>query len=206
MEYPFSFWDKRYSDDAYIYGTLPNRYFKDKLDAIPNPGRLLLLAEGEGRNAVYAAEKGWQVSAVDFSRTAQDKALKLAAARGVSIDYQVGNVQDYPFDSNGPWDAIGLIYAHFPSTLRSSIHQKCAAALAPNGTLILEAFNRNQMNRLSGGPKNIDLLYSKQHLEADFEGADGIQILELGEATVSLQEGLGHEGLGDVVRFLGIRI
>ena len=206
MEYPHTFWDKRYSEEAYTYGMAPNKYFKAKLDAMPTPGRLLLLAEGEGRNAVYAAEQGWQVSAVDFSRKAQEKALKLAAERGVSIDYQVANVQDYSFDANGPWDVIGLIYAHFPPALRARIHHKCVAALAPSGTLILESFNRRQMNRLSGGPKNIDLLYTKRLLEDDFEGQNSMKTLELYESTVFLQEGFGHEGLGDVVRLIGLKV
>ena len=199
MDNPKKFWDNRYAEASYTYGTKPNVYFKNQLDALPNPGRLLLLAEGEGRNAVYAAQKGWEVTAVDFSEKGKQKALALAAQNGVEIEYIVANLQTYDFIKTGPWDAIGLIYAHFPSEFRGSIHRKCAKALRPGGHIILEAFNRKQLNRLSGGPNDIDFLYSKILLEDDFEGLD---YLEGGESTVFLTEGEGHAGLADVVRYL----
>lgn len=193
------FWNDRYSKADYTYGILPNHFFKQQLDAIPTPGRLLLLAEGEGRNAVYAAQKGWQVTAVDLSEKGREKALALAAAHGVSLEYQIAKIQDYPFAQNGPWDAIGLIYAHFPPEIRFKIHQKCVKALRPGGHLILEAFNRKQLGRLSGGPKDPDMLYSKTTLEDDFEP---LELLEAGAYTVYLEEGEGHNGLAEVVRIL----
>ncbi len=154
MENPQHFWDNRYSETAYTYGTQPNVYFKKQLDAIPKPGRLLLLAEGEGRNAVYAAQKGWAVTAVDFSEKGKEKALILAAEQGVQLDYQIADIGQYDMLQNGPWDAIGLIYAHFLPETRPEIHQKCVQALRPGGQLILEAFNGKQINRSSGGPKD----------------------------------------------------
>lgn len=199
MENPRNFWDERYAEPAYTYGTAPNSYFKAKLDALPNPGRLLLLAEGEGRNAVYAAQKGWEVTAIDFSETGRKKALELAKKAGVHLEYQIANIQQYDIVKNGPWDAIGLIYAHLPPELREHTHRKCIKALKKGGHLILEAFNRRQLSRLSGGPKDIDLLYSKILLEEDF---DGLEILEAQESVVYLNEGEGHSGLAEVVRFL----
>lgn len=199
MNHPRTFWDNRYAEAAYAYGTKPNVYFKNQLDAIPTPGRLLLLAEGEGRNAVYAAQQGWQVTAVDFSEKARGKALALAAENDVHFEYLIANIQDYNLVGNGPWDAIGLIYAHFPPELRVSIHHKCTKALKKDGRVILEAFNRKQLGRLSGGPQDIDLLYSKIMLEEDF---DGLEMLEATESTTFLSEGEGHAGLAEVVRFL----
>lgn len=199
MDNPRSFWDHRYAEAAYAYGTKPNVYFQKQLDAIPKPGRLLLLAEGEGRNAVYAARQGWQVTAVDFSEKGRAKALALAAEKGVHFEYLIANIQDYNLVANGPWDAIGLIYAHFPPDMRVSVHHKCTRALKKGGLIILEAFNRKQLSRLSGGPQDIDLLYSKIMLEEDF---DGLEMLEATESTTFLSEGEGHAGLAEVVRFL----
>ncbi len=200
MEYPQDFWNQRYSDAAYAYGTEPNQYFKTQLDCIANPGRILLLCEGEGRNAVYAAQKGWQVTAVDFSKIGQQKALKLAAEKHVSIEYMISDVAQFEFDKYGPWDIIGLFYAHFPSNIRASIHQKCSQALAPKGQILLEGFNQQQLGHASGGPKNMDMLYSQNMLAEDFAGLD---ILENSELTIMLKEGEGHVGLGYVVQFRG---
>ncbi len=197
--YPQEFWNQRYAEETYAYGTQPNTYFKQQLDAISNPGKLLLLAEGEGRNAVYAAQQGWEVTAVDFSQVGREKALALAAQRGVTLNYHHADIQVFEFDEHGPWDLVGLIYAHFPSEARASIHAKCIQALHPGGRLILEAFNPQQINRLSGGPKNVELLYGKALLAKDFAA---MEILELVEDTVLLEEGEGHLGLGEVVRGL----
>lgn len=199
MENPRTFWDNRYTEATYTYGTLPNQFFKQQLDLIPTPGRLLLLAEGEGRNAVYAAQKGWQVTAVDFSEKGRAKALALAADNGVHIDYQLANVQSYEIQQNGPWDAIGLIFAHFHSDIRSTIHKKCAKALRPGGRVILEAFNRKQIGRLSGGPKDMDMLYAKILLEDDFTDLEPLMAFEL---TMYLNEGNGHVGLAELVRYV----
>ncbi len=200
MEYPQDFWNQRYSTAEYAYGTAPNQYFKAQLDGISNPGRILLLCEGEGRNAVYAAQKGWQVTAVDFSETGRQKALKLAAENHVSIDYQISDVAQFAFEKRGPWDVIALIYAHFPSSIRAGIHQQSSQALAPKGQILLEGFNKQQLGHASGGPKNVDMLYSQSMLAEDFAGLD---ILENSELSIMLKEGEGHAGLGHVVQFQG---
>ncbi len=199
MDHPQDFWDQRYSKESYAYGTAPNAYFKAQLDAIPQPGRLLLIAEGEGRNAVYAAQQGWQVTAVDFSEKGRAKALALAAARGVQFEYHIADIQQYDLVGNGPWDAIGLIYAHFPPEIRAATHQKCAQALQPGARIILEAFNPNQLSHHSGGPRNLEMLYSSPLLKEDFKG---LEILESSESTLYLNEGEGHEGLAAVVRLV----
>ena len=197
MENPRAFWEKRYSAPDYTYGVKPNGYFKNRLDALPSGGRLLLLAEGEGRNAVYAAQQGWQVTAVDFSEMARDKALALAANAGVQFRYEIADISRYNIFGKGPWDVIALVYAHFPQAIRQTIHRKCAAGLYRGGKIILEAFNRRQLNRLSGGPKDPDMLYPKVLLEDDFEA---LEVLEMAESTIYLHEGEGHVGLAEVVR------
>lgn len=197
MNYPNTFWENRYGAEGYTYGIQPNAYFKTQLDAAGTPGRLLLLAEGEGRNAVYAAAHGWQVTAVDFSPKAREKALALAEAQGVEFEYLIADIQEFDFDAHNKWDAIALIYAHFPAEWRAAVHRKCADALAPDGILILEAFNPDQLNRTSGGPKNIDMLYTVAILKQDFEQ---LETIECEAFTIVLDEGDGHSGFGEVVR------
>ncbi len=197
MQNPQQFWDTKYADKAYIYGTQPNQFFKESLQQITTPGRILLLAEGEGRNAVFAAQMGWQVTAIDFSEKGREKALELAELHNVQIDYQIMDIRDFRFEDHEPWEAIGLIYAHFPPIFRTEIHQKCLAALRPDGQIILEAFNPEQLRYSSGGPKDVAMLYTPDLLRADFAEA---AFLELSQVETTLQEGPGHDGPASVVR------
>jgi SAM-dependent methyltransferase len=197
MEHPNKFWEDRYASGVYTYGKAPNQYFRQQMENIKNPGRLLLLAEGEGRNAVYAAQLGWQVTAVDFSTNAQQKALALAREQGVTITYLIADISLFDFKTYGTWDAIGLIYAHFPAAWRNTIHQACAEALNPEGKIILEAFHHQQLGLASGGPKNLDLLYTEEIILQDFAQ---LEPLEITAQQIYLAEGEGHAGIGEVVR------
>lgn len=202
---PAAFWNERYSAEAYAYGVLPNLFFKSFLDDFQGkPGRMLLPAEGEGRNAVYAAKKGWQVTAVDFSETGREKAFNLAAQHGVTMEYLVMPVEQFDFEAMGPWDAVGLIFAHFPPHLREGIHHKCAASLAPGGMLILEAFNKKQLafRHQSGGPADEAMLFDAAMLSADFFG---LTVLECLEVHSVLEEGSFHRGEAELIRLLARR-
>ncbi len=191
------FWNQRYNEKEYVYGTSPNVYFKECLDKL-KPGKLLLPAEGEGRNAVYAASAGWVVDAFDYSESAKEKAEQLAKSQGVSFNYEIAEVQQFIADGKA-YDAIGLIYAHQPSAFRFQFHQQLVKALKPGGYVILECFRPEQIPLASGGPKSLDLLYTKDILEADF---NQLQILEMNELTTVLQEGAYHAGEAEVIRML----
>ncbi|TGE22622.1 class I SAM-dependent methyltransferase [Hymenobacter metallicola] len=195
------FWDARYESEAYAYGTEPNTYFRQQLDKLP-PGHLLLLAEGEGRNAVYAARRGWQVTAVDFSDEARAKAQRLAVAQGVHLTYQVADITSLGWQQPGAYDAIGLIYAHLPPVARWAVHAAAARSLAPGGHLILEAFSTRQLGLPSGGPTSAELLYDPDTLAADFAG---LSVRENHELGVVLHEGSFHSGPATVVRLLAVR-
>ena len=195
------FWDARYESEDYAYGTAPNTYFRQQLAKL-TPGRLLLLAEGEGRNAVYAAERGWQVTAVDFSNEARAKAQRLAATRNVHLHYQVADLTDLHWQQAGAYEAIGLIYAHLPPNERQAVHAAAAASLAPDGHLVLEAFSPRQLGLPSGGPRSADMLYEPADLARDFAG---LRLLENQEASVVLHEGSFHAGPARVVRLLAKR-
>lgn len=114
-QYPADFWNERYAEKEYVYGTQPNVFFKEQLDQLV-AGNVLLPAEGEGRNAVYAALQGWDVVAFDISTSGKVKAMQLSAAQKVVVDYQVTSVLDFKTDIK--FDTIGLCYTHFPVEIR----------------------------------------------------------------------------------------
>lgn len=198
-----SFWDERYGQSEYIYGEEPNVYFREKLATL-TPGRLLLPAEGEGRNAVFAASQGWEVYAFDQSGEGKKKAEALAQKKRVQIRYDITDCahMHYPADF---FDAIALIYAHFPSTHRKTWHQQLIAYLKPGGTLILEAFSKShqdnqRLNPNAGGPKDVDLLYLEEDIRTDFEP---MEVSECMETETALHEGQYHFGHAAVIRYVG---
>ena len=197
------FWNDRYSQQAFAYGTQPNVFFKQELDKLKK-GTVLLPAEGEGRNAVYAAKRGWKSFACDISSKGKIKAQKLAAANEVSLHYSVGDFGSLSY-KNDFFDAIALIYAHFPAEKKAQFHGLADRYLKVGGTVILEAFSKNHLrfnseNPKVGGPRDIDMLYSMEEIKNDFPNYE-LVILE--EVETELNEGQFHVGLGSVVRFVG---
>lgn len=196
-------WNDRYSEEEYAFGTQPNVFLEEQLKHL-SPGKILFGAEGEGRNAVFAARNGWNVHAFDISVEGKKKALQLANANNVDLIYQVGQLPDLDYDQE-QFDVVALIYAHFPIEIRSDYHQLMAKLVKPGGHVILEAFGKNHLkyreaNPRIGGPRDLDTLISVSELERDFKDFQPI-ILE--EKEVQLQEGLYHNGTGWAVRFVG---
>ncbi|HVT84301.1 MAG TPA: class I SAM-dependent methyltransferase [Chitinophagaceae bacterium] len=196
-------WDERYRQKEYAYGESPNLYLKEQLEKL-EPGKILFPAEGEGRNAVFAAKLGWTVFAFDISTEGRNKAMQLAQKNNVSIDYQVGDLQQLNFKQE-EFDAIALIYAHFPPEIRSDYHKKFDTFLRKNGVIILEAFSKKHIDYVTrnpnvGGPKDLESLFSIVEIKNDFKNYD---IIELKELEINLDEGTYHKGLGTVVRFVG---
>jgi len=193
-------WNERYSADEFIYGTNPNEFFKEKLQDLKT-GKLLLPCEGEGRNSVYAAKCGWDVTAFDQSDVAMLKAMELAKSQNVSINYFISSVNDVTFAPE-TFDALALIYAHYPPDFREVYHKKFLSYLKPGGFIIIEAFSKEQINFDSGGPKNSELLYSNENLIKDFKSLSKIDITEL---NVELSEGQYHSGNSSVIRLFGTK-
>ena len=196
-------WNDRYSKEEFAYGEQPNNYLKEQLKKL-NPGTILFPAEGEGRNAIFAARLGWSVSAFDISIEGKNKALRLAAANNVTIDYQVGELQVLNY-APGQFDAIALIYAHFPADIKSSYHKTLSKYLRKNGIVIFEAFSKSHLDYIAkdekmGGPKDIAMLFSIDEIRSDFEN---YEIIELEEKEIELSEGEFHNGKGSVIRFVG---
>jgi hypothetical protein len=196
-------WDDRYSKEEYAFGVQPNEYLKEQLEKLP-VGKILFPAEGEGRNAVFAAKLGWSVSAFDISVEGKNKALRLAANNDVVIDYQTGELLTLNY-TNEQFDAIALIYAHFPAEIKSKYHKLLGNYLRKGGTVIFEAFSKNHLkyrlkNESVGGPTDLDSLFSIEELKSDFEN---YEIIELVEKEIELNEGLYHNGKGSVIKFVG---
>lgn len=198
------FWNERYRNEDYVYGKTPNRFFKESIRRLNITGRLLLPAEGEGRNAVHAAKVGLQVDAFDISEEGRRKTQLLAEESNVQLFYHDGSLETFPRKEH-QYDAIALIYAHFPPEIRGSYHCKFAAMLRPGGHLILEAFHKKHLqyqaaNPAVGGPKSEAMLLDETEIERDFKA---LQTLQLFQKEVSLQEGHGHVGTGLVLRYIG---
>jgi 2-polyprenyl-3-methyl-5-hydroxy-6-metoxy-1,4-benzoquinol methylase len=196
-------WNERYADAEFAYGEKPNKYLEEQLAYLPT-GKILFPAEGEGRNAVFAAKLGWTVSAFDISSEGQKKAHQLAQKNNVTIDYRVGDFETLNYE-DGQFDVIALIFAHFPANVKSQFHKALDRYLRKGGTIVFEAFSKSHLHYLDrnesvGGPKDIESLFSVDEIRADFHN---YQIIELKETEVTLSEGLYHNGQGSVIRFVG---
>lgn len=195
-----NFWDQRYSIEAYAYGEEPNKFITEEMAKL-NPGRILFPAEGEGRNAVYAATQGWQVSAFDPSTEGRKKALQLAGKHNVEIDYRIASYDDINY-LDDYFDCIVLVFAHMPANKRTAYHQKLAGFLKPGGSLILEGFSKEQLNYSSGGPQNLEMLFSEAEIQNDFSGFSSLVVKK---TKILLDEGLYHKGPASVIRAVGIK-
>lgn len=193
-------WNERYSAKEYKYGKEPNIFFKEELKKI-KPGRILLIGEGEGRNAVYAASVGWTVDAIDYSEEGKRKAMKLADEAGVKINYEVMDLANFEPENNF-YDVVGIIFIHVEEKLRGRLFNKLINSLKSGGRIIFECFEKDQLKYESGGPKDPELLYSLEEavplfIDLEFE--------KLSKEKVFLSEGEGHYGEGMVIRFVGIK-
>ncbi len=196
-------WDQRYGETEYAYGKDPNVFFKQWIPKF-QPGSILMPGDGEGRNGVYAATLGWEVTSLDLSIEGKRKAMLLARENEVMIDYLVGDLDHLTFDKEH-FDAIGLIYAHFPSELKSAFHERLATYLKPGGVVIFEAFSKNHLSFKEvdpgvGGPADINMLFSTDEIAKDFSG---FEIIKLDEEEDVLNEGKYHNGRSSVIRFVG---
>ncbi len=189
-------WNERYAQEEYVYGKEPNEFFSQELIK-HKAGKILLPAEGEGRNAVYAAKLGWKVYAFDSSSEAIKKTKNLVSENKVEITYNLFSFEDVDYP-NDFFDVIGLFYAH--TLLREDNHKKLIRFLKPEGTVILEGFSKEQINNNTGGPRKVEMLFSKEELQSDF--------IELSELKIwkeesHLNEGEHHQGKSAVIRLIG---
>jgi cyclopropane fatty-acyl-phospholipid synthase-like methyltransferase len=192
------FWNQRYAEVEYVYGTEPNEFVRQQLSKL-KPGRILFPAEGEGRNAVFAARLGFEVFAFDASHEARKKAMKLASDNGMVIDYQLQTYESATYPENF-FDYIVLVFAHMPPGLRTIYHQKLLTFLSTGGTIILQGFAKDQIIRNTGGPKDIDMLFSGSELRDDFKS---LREMKVWDEVTFLNEGPYHRGEASVMNLVG---
>ena len=195
------FWDERYGDDEFAYGTAPNDFLVETVDYLPPGGRILLPADGEGRNSVWLAEQGFRPVAVDFSAAGLEKARALAADRGVTIETVQADLTDWEWPEE-EYDGVVAIFCHLPPEHRRRLHRAMLAALRPGGRLLLEAYHPDQLNYRTGGPPVAELLYSREAIEEDFTDAT---ILAIAEKVRPVHEGRYHHGEGAVIQLVAER-
>lgn len=194
------FWDQRYAENETVYGWEPNEFLRSFIDR-QKPGSLLLPAEGEGRNAVYAASKGWAVDAFDYSPFARIKALDFAEKEKVFIHYTLQDIAG--FRAEKQYDAVALIFVHLPAGLRQQFHGEVYHSIRPGGFLVLEAFAKEQIKYESGGPRDKALLYDVPSLCSDFPF---LHMISCEQKEILLNEGSFHKGKASVLRLLGQRL
>lgn len=193
-------WDERYAESDYAYGTAPNDFLREQAGRIP-AGPVLCLAEGEGRNAVWLAEQGYDVTAVDQSAVGLAKARRLAAERGVRIETLRSDLAHYQIMPDA-WSGIVSIFAHVPPELRRLVHRQVVAGLRPGGVLILEAYTPEQLRFGTGGPPEAALNMALEALHQELAGLD----FEIGREIVrEVVEGRYHTGEGHVVQIVARR-
>jgi hypothetical protein len=191
-------WDERYASSEYVYGTTPNDFLVEQAGRIPQ-GPVLCLAEGEGRNAVWLAERGHVVTAIDRSAVGLAKARRLATAHGVRIETRHGDLAALEIEP-GRWSAIVSIFAHVPPDVRRVVHRRVVDGLCPGGVLILEAYTPQQLRFRTGGPAVAKMAMQLGDLKDELAGLD---FLIARECERDVIEGRYHTGRAHVVQLVG---
>jgi SAM-dependent methyltransferase len=198
---PGAFWDAKYAAAEYFYGTEANAWLRAQAGLLMPGMSAVAVADGEGRNSVWLAERGLTVTAVDVSPRALAKATALARARGVTVELVEADLRAWSWPEDR-YDVAVAIFAHFPPEPRRQIHACLLRSLRPGGYVILEAYSPYQRIFQTGGPADLDLLYTAYRLQQDFAGAE---FLHLEETITELAEGTGHRGTSAVTRLLARR-
>ncbi len=193
-------WDERYDTHEYVYGTEPNDFLASVADRIP-AGRVLSIGEGEGRNAVFLASLGYEVTAVDASAVGLRKVERLAWERGLPVTTVHADLADFAIEPDA-WDGIVSIFCHLPRALRLDVHRRVSQGLAPGGVFVVEAYTPRQLEFGTGGPKDPEMLVRLADLREDLPGLS----FELArEVDRPVAEGRFHDGMSAVVQVVARR-
>ncbi|WP_370179850.1 cyclopropane-fatty-acyl-phospholipid synthase family protein [Alteriqipengyuania sp.] len=192
-------WDERYAADVPAYGEEPNGFLVEAAARL-KPGKVLCLAEGQGRNAVWLAGQGFTVTAMDQSPVGLGYARELAARRGVELETQVGDLADYDL-SEAQWDNIVSIFGHLPPELRRSVHQRVVRALKPGGMFLLEAYRPAQLEADGvGGPPDAAMMLDLQIIAQELPELEPVIARKVSR---EVDEGVYHHGLSETVQYVG---
>jgi len=199
-------WDTRFSQEEYVYGREPNVFLAEHHLLFPKGARVLSLGEGEGRNAVFLARYGYDVTAMDASEEGMRKLSRLAAEGGVLVSQRLADVTQADLGTSR-WNGIVNVFCHLSSGDRQALYAKIRNALKPGGVYLSEMFTPRQLDYRSGGPKDPDMLVEPDELIQAFTGSpdSGFEIVLAEEEVVTLDEGPFHQGPGSVVHFIARR-
>jgi SAM-dependent methyltransferase len=196
----FERWQKRFSAPEYIFGEKPNAFLANQKHLLPKAGTALSVADGEGRNGVWLAEQGLDVHAIDFSPNALEKARALAKKRGVSIRTELADVIDWTYPEQA-YDVVAVIFTQFMNPdERDRVFAGVRGALKPGGLLLIEGYTPKQLEFGTGGPKQVENLYTREQLTRDFAGFSDVTISEY---ETEMDEGSAHGGMSAVIDFTG---
>lgn len=191
-------WDQRYRAGEILFGEEPSLFLREQAFRFTPGMKALAVADGQGRNGVWLASQGLDVLSVDISETGLQHARELAARRCVTLQTECCDLTAWN-PPRGEFDLIVEISIHFPGEVRRKVHRNLSDAVKPRGLYLIEAFHENQCGRASGGPKDRDMLSTRDKLLEDFRE---FSILELMEGTVLLNEGPRHQGEAWMVRMV----
>jgi SAM-dependent methyltransferase len=188
---PAATWNKRFAQGNYIFGLAPNAWLRAQAPALPAAGRVLCVADGEGRNSVWLAQQGLQVDAFDIAELGVAKARKLAADAQVTVKFSVADCDHWPWPE-ATYDAVAAIFVQFADPpMRERLFGNMVRALRPGGLLLLQGYTPKQLDYKTGGPPILSHLYTAEMLRAAFSD---LQTVELREYDAELTEGSQHSG------------
>ena len=190
-------WNERYGSPDYHYGTEPNDFLAAVAGQIP-PGRVLSIADGEGRNGVFLATLGYDVTSMDASTVGLAKAQRLAAMHGVSITTIAADLADFEIAPQA-WEGIVSIWVHLPRALRQRVHAQVVRGLAPGGLYVMESYAVQQLGRGTGGPSSAELLPTLDALRGELAGLELLQAVEIER---DVHEGVPHNGRSAVLQVI----
>jgi len=192
---PQAMWDERFAEAEPVYGSKPNAYLEAQSRRWPRGGKILVPADGYGRNGIWLAQQGFQVHTVDLSPVGVERARKSAGAAGLVMKIEQADLAAWNWPI-GEFDGVAAIFLHLPPADREKVFPAMPRALKPGGILIFEAFSVAQLKFSTGGPKDSTLLYTTEQLKKDFAGTE---VVELEEVEQYMEEGHKHSGTSAVV-------
>lgn len=195
-------WNRRFGGDEFLFGTEPNAWLREQVGAFPRGGRVLCVADGEGRNSVWLARQGFAVGAFDIAEVGVAKARAFAAREGVAVDFQVADCEGYAWQ-DAAWDGIAAIFIQFADpALRTRLFARMVTALKPGGVLVLQGYTPKQLEYRTGGPPILSHMYTAAMLREAFAALD---IVELREYEAEVHEGSGHRGRSALIGLVARR-
>jgi len=196
----FERWEARFKEPGYHFGTEPNAFLKSKADLLKPGEKALSIADGEGRNGVFLAEQGLDVLAMDFSPTALAKSQALARQRGVTIRTEQADLDTWRWPA-GAIDVVVAIFFQFCAPpLRTRVFDSITRALKPGGLLLMEGYTPKQRQYKTGGPSEVENLYTRKLLEQSFADFSSVEIREYDS---EIHEGPGHGGMSALIDLVG---